>query len=122
MKYLAILVLALMTWGCSSSSPGEPFYFKYEDNPDYTTKQVGDYLVVLGFKPKDALNVVRTQGSKSTWQINHNQIIIENDNLIINKIDYGNIKGARLIFFNREMVYVDNTYRAPVDQKTDLNY
>jgi hypothetical protein len=116
MKPLAILILALMTWSCSSPSPGEPFYFKYEDNPDYTTKQVGDYLIVLSFKPKDALNIVRTQGNKSTWHINHNQITIDNDNLIINKTDYGDIKGAKLIFFNRELVYVDNTYRPPVDQ------
>ena len=122
MKYLAILILGLMTWSCSSSSPGEPFYFKYEDNPDYTTKQVGDYVVVLGFKPKDSLNIVRTQGNKSTWQINHNQIVIENDNLFINKTDYGDIKGARLIFFDREKVFVDKDYRFPVNQKNDLNY
>lgn len=115
------IILTLATLFLSSCALFQPshndlFYTEYETNPDYTTRKIGSYFVVLTFKPKTIYNnySVEDNETKFIWRIGDNEIIIEQDELSINKIKFGNVEGSRIIKITEGKVYIDNKYRRGV--------
>ena len=88
------------------------FYTEYENNPEYSTKKMGDYFVVLTFTPKTIYNNYIEEENKFIWKIGDNEIKIENDALTINKIKFGSVLDNRIIKVDKGRVFVDDEYRS----------
>ena len=116
MRILIAISLTLFITSCSLFQPkNEDLLFnEYENNPDYSTRKMGSYFVVLTFRPKTIYNNYLEDGNKFTWRIGDNEIIINNDRLSINKINFGDIMDSRVIKIDKGRVYVDGKYRRSV--------
>ena len=115
MRTILLTVAMLFLSSCALFQPSnnDLFYTEYETNPDYTSRKMDTYFVVLTFKPKSIYNNYKVENNDSTfiWRIGDNDITIDQDELTINKIKFGNIEGSRIIKITEGKVYVDNKYR-----------
>jgi len=118
MRFILVTLSIFFLASCALFQPSNKdlFYTEYENNPDYSTRKMGSYFVVLTFKPKTIYNSYRVEDNdtKFIWRIGDNEIIINQDELSINKIRFGNVENSRIIKIDKGKVYVDNKYRRAV--------
>ncbi|WDE95635.1 hypothetical protein PQO03_07860 [Lentisphaera profundi] len=109
--FLSLFILS----SCALFQPSQKdlFYTDYESNPDYSTRKMGTYFVVLTFRPNTIYNsyTVEEPGVKFVWRMGDNEIMINKDELSINKKQFGNIEGARIVKIDKGKVYIDDKYR-----------
>ena len=115
MRFFIAISLFLTFISCTSQPENQDlFYTEYENNPEYSTKKMGDYFVVLTFRPKTIYNNYKEDGNKLIWRIGDNEIRIENNELIINKIKFGSVLENRIIKVDKGRVYIDGKYRKAI--------
>lgn len=115
MRYLITLITTFALFACNYKPANQDlFYTEYENNPEYSTKKMGEYFVVLTFRPKTIYNNYKEVGDKLIWRIGDNEIRIENDELIINKIKFGSVLENRIIKVDKGRVYIDGEYRRAI--------